>query len=96
MKSAGHGKPTSGVELSNVSAHGMWLIVDERELYLPFDEFPWFRDASVAALADIERPNRRHLFWPRLDVDLSIESIEDPSRYPLVSRSSDRRVAEEN
>ena len=88
MKSAKPGEATSGVELSNVSPHGMWLLIDERELYLPFDQFPWFRDATIAALAKIERPSARHLFWPLLDVDLTVESIEDPSKYPLVSKSA--------
>ena len=72
----------------------MWLLIDERELYLPFDQFPWFRDAAIAALAEIERPSPRHLFWPQLDVDLTVESIEDPSRYPLVSKPIEWKVAD--
>lgn len=87
MRSAKHGPTTSGVELSNVSQHGMWLLVDEREHFLPFDDFPWFRDGSIGQLAVIERPSSRHLHWPELDVDLTLESIEDPARYPLVSRA---------
>jgi hypothetical protein len=79
------GKNTSEVELTNVSAHGMWLIVDGRELYLAFDSFPWFREATIAQLAQIERPAPHHLRWPDLDVDLSIDSIDHPERYPMVS-----------
>jgi len=56
-----------------------------RELYLPFDAFPWFREASIAQLACIERPTPDHFRWPDLDVDLSIDSIDHPERYPLVS-----------
>ena len=82
-----------GVELSNVSVHGMWLLIDDRELHLPFDQFPWFRDASIGALAEIERPSARHLHWPQLDVDLTLDSIEDPSRYPLVSEEVSSKVA---
>jgi len=81
---------TSAVELSNVSTHGLWLLVDDRELHLPFDLFPWFREATIAELARIERPSQDHLRWPDLDVDLSIESIEHPDRYPLVSASTAR------
>ena len=85
MKSRQPGETTSAVELSNVSVHGMWLLVDRRELFLPFDEFPWFRDATIGQLAVIERPRPNHLRWPDLDVDLSLASIEHPERYPLVS-----------
>ena len=61
MKSAQRGDSTSGVELLNVSPHGMWILVDEGEHYLPFEQFPWFRDATVAQLSDIERPRPEHL-----------------------------------
>ncbi len=63
----------------------MWLLVDGRELFLAFDSFPWFRDASIARLAHIERPLPHHLRWPGLDVDLSLNSIEHPELYPLVT-----------
>ena len=87
MKSAKPGSSTSGVELSNVSGHGLWLLVDEVELFLAFDTFPWFRDATIAQLAEVERPGPRHLHWPRLDVDLTMDMIERPDEYPLVSRT---------
>lgn len=90
MKSAKHGSDTSGAELSNVSPHGVWLLVDGRELFLPFDRFPWFREASIRELANIQRPREGHLRWPDLDVDLTLASIEDPDAYPLVSRLSGR------
>lgn len=86
MRSARHGKSTSEIKLTNVSADGMWLLVDGRELHLLFDDFPWFRDATIRQLAAIERPTPDHLRWPELDVDLSLDSIEHPERYPLVSR----------
>ena len=85
MKSAKPGGSTSGAELQNVSPQGIWILVDDREHYLPFDRFPWFRNATVSQLADIERPRPEHLRWPGLDVDLTLASIEDPERYPLVS-----------
>jgi uncharacterized protein DUF2442 len=86
MKSAPRGGRISRVEVTNVSTHGFWLLVDDREMFLPFDLFPWFRDASIGSLVNVERPHLQHLRWPELDVDLAIESIEHPERYPLVSR----------
>jgi len=85
MKSAPRGDSTSGVELLNVSPHGMWILVDDAEHYLPFEQFPWFRDATVAQLSLIERPRRSHLRWPQLDVDLELDAVEHPEAYPLVS-----------
>jgi hypothetical protein len=87
MSSVQLGTITSGAEVSNISRHGLWLLVDEKELFLPFEEFPWFRKASVEAILKVERPRPHHLYWPDLDVDLSVDSIENPDKYPLKSRA---------
>jgi hypothetical protein len=47
VKSAPLGKSTSRVEVSNVSPHGFRLLLGGDELFVPFSEFPWFRDASI-------------------------------------------------
>jgi hypothetical protein len=73
--------------VTNVSQHGFWVLVEDRELFLPFRKFPWFKNAPIAQLLNVELPHRTHLYWPDLDVDLSIESIEFPERFPLVSRA---------
>jgi hypothetical protein len=86
MKSALRGKPTSEVEVTNLSSRGFWVLLDDRELFLPFDTFPWFRDASVHQIIAVERPSPHHLYWPLLDVDLAVESIDHPEQFPLRSR----------
>lgn len=68
-----------------ITPHGLWLIVDDRERFLPFELFPWFGDASVKAILNVDRPHPHHLHWPDLDVDLHLDSIDDPESYPLVS-----------
>jgi hypothetical protein len=86
-------KSTSKVEVANVSEHGFWLLVDGRELFLAFEHFPWFREASVNDLFRVALAGPGHLYWPELDVDLAIESIEDPKRFPLVSRVREKPAA---
>ncbi len=86
MKSATPGRSTFPVEVTNVAVHGLWLLVDDRELFLPYNEFPWFRDATVRQIVNVTRLGPENLHWPDLDVDLTIDSIEHPERYPLVSR----------
>jgi len=48
-------------EVTNISRHGFWLFLGDREVFLPFEEFPWFRDASVSAILTVERPQPHHL-----------------------------------
>src|SRR6266516_3096482 len=87
MKSATLGRNTSPVEVTNVSPHGFWLFLAERELFVPFKDFPWFREASVRKITNVQLPSAHHLYWPDLDVDLAVESIEHPEKYPLMSRA---------
>jgi hypothetical protein len=91
MKSERRGKRTSAVEVTNISPNGFWLLIAGRELFVPFEHFPWFRDASVAQLVEVQLPSAHHLYWPQLDVDLSVDSIQNPDRYPLVSRVQPER-----
>jgi Protein of unknown function (DUF2442) len=86
MKSGQRGRRNSAVEVTNVSQHGFWLLLGDRELFLAFSKFPWFRDAPIAKLVRVQQPSSHHLYWPDLDVDLAVESIEHPERFPLVSK----------
>jgi len=87
MDSAALGRNTPPVEVTNVSAHGFCLFVGEREHFLAFAEFPWFRDAAIGAIINVQLPSPRHLYWPDLDIDLAVESLEHPEKYPLVSKA---------
>ena len=92
MKSAALGPSTSPVEVTNVSTHGFWLFIGQRELFVSFREFPWFKEASVGAITRVELPSPHHLYWPELDVDLAVESIEHPEKYPLVSQARSNKA----
>jgi hypothetical protein len=83
MSSSSPGENTSAVEVTNVSAHGIWLFVGEKEHFLPYDKFPWFRDAKISDILDVQPLNGFHLHWPKLDVDLELDSLENPDRFPL-------------
>src|SRR5918992_5507433 len=86
MTSAKPGKRTSEVEVTNVSSHGFWVLIGGTERFLAFEYFPWFRDAAIKALTNVELPSPRHLYWPDLDIDIAVDSIDHPERFPLVSK----------
>lgn len=87
MRYATPGRDTSPVEVTNVSLHGFWLFVGEQELFVSFRDFPWFQDASIREITNVELPSAHHLYWPELDIDLAVESLTHPERYPLVSQT---------
>jgi hypothetical protein len=74
-----------GVEVTHVSRHGFWLLLNDEELLVPFVEFPWFKQATIEQISVVERPSPEHLYWPQLDIDLAVESIRHPADYPLIA-----------
>jgi hypothetical protein len=87
MNLSAHGNATSAVEVTNISAHGIWLLAHNQELFMPFEEFPWFKDHPVKAILNVEEPTPGHFYWPDLDVDLTKEIIEHPQRFPKIATS---------
>ena len=79
---------TSEVEVTNISKHCFWVLLGNEELAIPFTEFPWFKDATIEQISDVQLPNANHLYWPKLDIDLSVESIRNPRNFPLVSSAA--------
>ncbi|MBH0202254.1 MAG: DUF2442 domain-containing protein [Nitrospira sp.] len=85
MKSITHGKNSSGVEVTHISQHGIWLVTRDHELFISFKEFPSFQNTSVLKLMHVEQPTPTRLHWPDLDIDLAVESVRC---FPLLSKPS--------
>ncbi len=87
MKSEQAGTTISKIktEITNISSHGIWLFHEGKEYFLSYKEFPWFKDAKVQEILNVQTPSQTHFYWPNLDVDLHLDSITDPENYPLVA-----------
>lgn len=86
MKSSVLGKNTSRVEVQDITRHGIWLFVKGQEFLLTFKDFPWFKDAKVSAVYNVTLQHQSHLYWPDLDVDLHVDSLGSPAKYPLLAK----------
>lgn len=84
MNSSVLGAVTSAVEVTNMDRFGLWILVREKEYFLPYEQYPWFKDAKVDQILNVQLLREDHLHWPELDVDLCIESLEQPDKYPLI------------
>lgn len=91
MRSSAIGKNTLAeeVEILNISRHGLWLYVNGEEYFLSFEHFPWFKTANISRVLKVKLIHKEHLYWPELDVDLELESIKNPEKYPLISNPKD-------
>ncbi len=86
MNSSTRGANTSQIEVANIDQFGLWVLVQDKEYFLPYEDFPWFRKATVDQILKVELLHQDHLYWPELDVDLCIDSLAEPGRFPLIYR----------
>jgi len=87
MNSSKVGTSTSKVEVTNISSHGVWIFIENKEYFMPFEKFPWFKEGKVHEIMEVEYLHSYHLYWPKLDIDLTIDRLENPDQYPLVYRT---------
>ncbi len=58
------GKTILKTEVSNISSHEIWLLTQDRELFMSFNDFPWFKDMPVGKIINVEEPSTGHFYWP--------------------------------
>lgn len=81
------GTTTLGADVTTVSRHCVWMLSDDEALALPYSEFPWVKSATTQQIFTVLRPGPDHLYWPDLDIDLSVMSIRHPRRFLLKTKS---------
>jgi len=86
MNSRSPGKNISVVEVTHISSNGVWILAGDKELFMSYADFPWFKDVPVAKIINVEESQAGHFHWPDLDVDLTVDIIEHPERYPLKAK----------
>jgi hypothetical protein len=86
MSSNSPGKSNSEIEIQSISGHGIWLLVRGKEYFMPYEKFPWFKEAKVSQILNVSISGSGNLFWPELDIDLSTEILEAPERFPLIAK----------
>ncbi|MBF0557283.1 MAG: DUF2442 domain-containing protein [Nitrospirae bacterium] len=99
MKLSKHGKSISA-SVENITTFGIWIFVKEKEYFLSYKEFPYFKDETLSSIQNVQLLHGYHLYWPDLNVDLEIDNLKNPEKYPLraklirkhLKRSSSRRA----
>jgi len=71
------------VSVENITPFGIWLFVKGREYFLSYKDYPYFRDQTLKSIQIVQLLHGYHLYWPELDVDLEIDNLENPEKYPL-------------
>ena len=74
------------IEVTHIDSHGFGLYVKDSEYFLSYDEYPWFKQAKVKEILSVRLLHDCHLCWPDLDIDLELDSLDNPQSYPLKYR----------
>ena len=85
MKSLKNGKNIS-VSVENITPFGIWLLVKGKEYFLKYKDCPWFKNQTIKSIQNVKLLHGFHLYWPKLDVDLEIDNLENPEKYPLKAK----------
>jgi hypothetical protein len=70
-------------QVTSIQRTGFWVIVDDNEFFVDFEDYPDFKKATVAQIRSFRR-SKGGLHWDELDVDIEVEALKHPEQYPLI------------
>lgn len=77
------GSNTSASQITNIEHDGFWLLVNNEELFVPFDRYPAFKQAMIEQIFNFEVDEEQY-HWPQLDIDIELDALRHPERFPLI------------
>ena len=82
---------SSGTVVSElmINSQGIMISVKGNDYFLSYNRIPWMKDASIRNVLNVRLEGRDAICWPDLDVDLEIDSLRHPERYPLIMKRND-------
>ncbi len=90
MRSSKHGKNIL-VSIENITSFGIWILIKEKEYLLSYKDFPYFKDQTLNSIQNVQLLHGNHLYWPEADIDLEIDNLDNPEKYPLISKKHTRK-----
>lgn len=75
---------STSVSVLMINGQGIMISVGGQDYFLSYNRIPWMREASINDVLDVRMCGSEAIEWPRLDIDLEIDSLRHPERYPLI------------
>ncbi|BBB22601.1 conserved hypothetical protein [Abyssogena phaseoliformis symbiont OG214] len=54
MNLSANRKDTLAVEVSHISNFSVWILTRRKELFMSYEDFPWFKNQTVNAIMNVE------------------------------------------
>ena len=71
-------------EVVNISPFGIWVLINGNEFFINYNDYPFFKNATVKQIALVTSDIQRNIHWPELDIDIELSALEHPEDYSLV------------
>jgi hypothetical protein len=70
-------------EITSITPLGFWLLVNDREYFVPFEDYPAFRNAVLSEIYEMQQIGPENFHWPSLDIDIELGALDQPEQFPL-------------
>ena len=80
---------STSVGVLMINDRGIMISVQGQDYFLSYNRVPWMRDATINEVLDVQMCGKNAIEWPKLDVDLEVDSLKHPERYPLIIKRNE-------
>ena len=80
---------STSVDVLMINDRGLMLSVQGQDYFLSYNRVPWMRDATINEVLNVCMSGKNAIEWPKLDVDLEVDSLRHPERYPLLIKRNE-------
>jgi len=83
MNSSKSGTIISDFKVTSINDLGFWALVEDKEYFIPFANYPEFKEASINQIFQMEFTPPSQLHWTLLDIDIELQALTFPDFFPL-------------
>ena len=83
MDSSKSGTSTSICNITGINDLGFWVLVNDKEYFIPFLNYPGLKDSSINQIFNIKFYPPSQLHWKDLDIDIELNALTRPESFPL-------------
>ena len=80
---------STSVDVLMINDRGVMLSVQGQDYFLSYNRVPWMRDATINEVLDVQMSGKNAIEWPKLEIDLEVEALRHPERYPLLIKRNE-------
>ena len=82
----------SSVSVLMINDKGIMLSVKGNDYFISYNRMPWIKNASITDALNVQMSGRNAIEWPTLNIDLEIDSLKHPKRYPLIMKRDEKEI----